>query len=114
MKRLVSVVLAAMIVAAIVPVNASAVECVKKITTYYGYPSGPEVLCDIDVGPYSPPVVVGQKIRECDGYTWTWGHTTCTVYTPTVEYEDCPPCNLAQAQTPQADTAQCPVAETAE
>jgi hypothetical protein len=110
-----AVVLAVLLLAAMVPVPASAAECVKKITSYWGYDvGGGEVLCQWDLGPYIPPSVVGQKIRECDGYTWTWGHTTCTYYTPTIDYEDCPPCNLAQAETPQADTAQCPVAETGE
>ena len=114
MKRIVVLLLVTLVVATL-PTAAFGVDCVKKTTTYWGYNlSGGGTACNIVISPPIPPEVIGQKIRECDGYTWTWGNTTCTYYTPTIAYEDCPPCNQAQNDLPQNGTDACPAVETAE
>lgn len=82
-------------------IDASAVDA-RKITSYWGYYVGGngDTACNVIVGPSIPPEVIGQKIRECDGTTWSWGNTTCTYYTPTVEYEGCGASATAPEGTP--------------
>ena len=78
-----------MVALALCATSASAVDA-RKITSYWGYYlSGGGTACYVLVGPPIPPEIIGQKIRECDGTTWTWGNTSCTYFAPTVEYEEC-------------------------
>ncbi len=116
MKR-VLLVLVVMCVVAMVPSTASAVDCVQRTTSYWGYQTvGGGYACTMPVSPPLPPYVIGQRIRECDGYTWTWGHTSCTATPPTYEYEECPPCYQAESDTPETNdaSAECAVTEVTE
>ena len=70
--------------------NAWAVVGVRRVTTYWGYYlSNGGTVCSVLLGPPLPPEIIGQRIRECDGTTWSWGNTSCTDYAPTTEYEPC-------------------------
>ena len=97
---------------------ASAAVCAKRIISYWGWVYPDTVSCNPVIGPKLPAEVVGQTIRECDGYTWSWGRTDCTYVAPTTEYQECENCfDRAASQdgevngTPQrAETAEAVVA----
>ena len=85
----------AIVVSLAVSIPAQAVLCVKRTTTYWGYNySDGSSSCYVVIGPQPPLEVVGERIRECDGTTWSWGLTSCPDFT--VETEDCPPCYQQQ------------------
>jgi hypothetical protein len=81
-----------------VPITSQAVICSKKTTTYWGYDYGDGPRCNAVVGPPPGPIVVGEKVIDCDGTVIQWG-LTCTNLTPTVTYEDCPECETLALST---------------
>jgi len=86
----------AVLVSLAVSIPAQAVLCVKRTTTYWGFNySDGSSSCYVVIGPQPPFHVVGERVRECDGTTWSWGLTSCPDYT--VETEDCTPCYQQQA-----------------
>lgn len=111
MKRLLPLVAFLLVFAS----NAFAVDT-KRVISYYGFYTngGTETICSCLCGPPIPPEVIGQKIRECDGYTWSWGNTTCDYYAPVTEYEDCPlSASTNESQSLDAD-AECSAATESE
>lgn len=54
----------------------------RTVVKYYGWytNNGQDVICEMCcIGPYIPPTVVGEHITECDGTTWSWGFTHCSI-----------------------------------
>jgi hypothetical protein len=75
--------------------TAEAAGCFKRVTTYYGHDNYDGTgSCIMIISPQPPIVVIGQRIRECNGYIWTWGTTSCPDYD--TEFEECPPCEEPQ------------------
>jgi hypothetical protein len=91
-RSLVSMIVAVVLVLGVAS-PASAALCRKRIVSYWGYVYPDTVSCNPVVWPVLPAEIIGQTIRECDDSIWSWGNTSCTYVTPTIEYEDCPPCS---------------------
>ena len=111
-KRFRLFVVLAVLVMVNVSLPASAAVCARRVISYWGYVYPDTVSCNPVVWPVLPAEVVGQKIRECDGYTWSWGRTDCTYVAPTTEYEECDNCFDPQAS--QDGTAEDAPAEPVE
>lgn len=102
--------LAAIVILSSTAASAFAIDT-KRVISYYGWPLGDgTAACTLEFGPPIPPELVGQRIRECDYSTWSWGHTVCN---PETEYFECE--LSASAETGQAASAsECATTEVAE
>jgi hypothetical protein len=78
----------------------------RRVKSLLGYTySDGTSSCLVIIGPFLPPEVVGQVIRECDGTIWSWGLTNCPDYE--MDYEECG--YSASAQNQQKLDGLCPV-----
>ena len=75
----------------LVAASAFSLPCQSETITFYGYlMSDGSVWCNPPlIGPYHGPTIVGQITYACDGHTYSWGNTSCSVHPPTYEYDDC-------------------------
>jgi hypothetical protein len=82
------------LVVAAVPQTAQAnCEYPHRITIHYwGWPATDgSTFCTYPlIGPWTPRVIVGEQIIDCDGTTTSWGDLSCRDSTTTT-VESCPP-----------------------